>query len=244
MDIPTAHPLGTRPQRRRRSRPFTLWIVGLVAALVVAGFARTFFLRPWIAGPPLTRLAIVHGVVMSLWVVLFATQAWLVRRNNVAMHRRLGVLGMLLVPLMLGLGLVMAVQAMRAGRPLIPGVTPQQFLIIPLCNIVLFSALAGTGLWLRKRPQAHRRLMLLALLSLLPPAIARIPLDLVRAGGLPLVMGVGSLIILACALRDAAVNRRLHPAFVYGGLPAILTMPVSLVIARTPWWPQLAGLLM
>ncbi len=46
--------------------------------------------------PPLPALFYVHGLLFSAWVVLFLVQARLVAARNVALHRRLGVLGVLL----------------------------------------------------------------------------------------------------------------------------------------------------
>ena len=222
-----------------------LWISVISAVLVLVGFARTFYLRPLFVHLPLPSLAIVHGTVMSLWVALFVSQVWLASRGKIALHRKAGIAGMLLMPVVLGLAVAMTVQAMRAGHTPVPQVTPQQFLAVPLFNIVVFAGLAGTGLALRKRREAHRRLMLLAMLSLLPPAIARIPqaLDVFRAGSLFLAIGVMAAIIVTCAVRDARRHHRLHPAFGFGGLAAILALPLALVISHTAWWQRFAELL-
>jgi uncharacterized membrane protein YozB (DUF420 family) len=233
------------PSRSRHPR-FVGWIAGIAVALVLAGFAKTFYLRPLFMDLPLPSLAIVHGVVMSVWVVLFVAQVWLVARGNIRWHRRVGVAGMVLAPLVLILAVAMAIDAMRAGHTPVPQVTPQQFLAVPLFNAVLFAGLAGAGLALRKHREAHRRLMLLAMLCLLPPAVARIPqaLDVFRAGSLFLAIGVMAANILACAVRDARLHRRAHPAFVFGGAAAVLALPLALVVSHTAWWQHFAGLLM
>lgn len=231
--------------RRRRRRSFVLWIAGISAVLVLGGFARTFYLRPLFVHLPLPSLAIVHGVVMSLWVALFITQVSLIARGNVHWHRRVGTVGMLLAVLVLGLAVAMAISAMRAGHTPVPQVTPQQFLAVPLFNIAAFAGLAGTGLALRKRREVHRRLMLLSMLCLLPPAIARIPqaFDL-RALSLPLAILALAAIVVTCAVRDARVHHRLHPAFIFGGLAAILALPLALAASHTALWQRLADALM
>lgn len=237
---------GLASSRRPARRTFLLWIAGISAALVLAGFAKTFYLRSLFLDLPLPSLAIVHGVVMSLWVALFITQVSLIARGNIALHRRVGVVGMLLATLVLVLAVAMAINAMRAGHTPVPQVTPQQFLAVPLFNIAVFAGLAGTGLALRKRRAAHRRLMLLAMLCLLPPAIARIPqaLDVFRVGSLFMAIGVMTVIIVACAVRDTRLHHRLHPAFVFGGTAAILALPLALVASHTAWWQRFADLLM
>lgn len=242
--IETLNPGVTATGRRGRRR-FVLWIAGIAAALVLAGFARTFYLRPVFLAVPLPSLSIVHGIIMSAWVALFVTQVWLVERGNVRWHRRLGISGMLLAPVVLVLGIMMAVHAMRLGHTPVPQVTPQQFLAVPVFNIVIFASVALTGLALRSRPEVHRRLMLLAMLCLLPPAIARIPqaFDL-RAASLPLAISVDALLVVACAVYDTRRHRRLHPAFVFGGIPVALALPLALVASHTGWWQRFADMLM
>lgn len=227
-------------------RTFVLWIALTCLVLVLAGFAKTFFLRPLFTDVPLPSLAIVHGIVMSLWLALFALQAWFVSRGRIAPHRTVGVAGMILTPLVLVFAVAMAIDAMRAGHTPVPQVTPQQFLAVPLFNIVAFAGLAGVGLLLRNRRETHRRLMLLALLSVLPPALARIPqsLDVLRAASLFLAIGVEALLVLACVLRDVRVHRRLHPVWILGGIPAVASLPLALAVSHTAWWQRFAAELM
>jgi hypothetical protein len=74
-----------------------------MAATVFVGFAPTFYLRFYFHAPTpsgatsLTRLAQFHGALFSSWVVLFIVQTSLVAKHNVAMHRRLGIAGVVLV---------------------------------------------------------------------------------------------------------------------------------------------------
>ena len=55
------------------------WTAGGSALLVFAGFAQSFYLKPWFGTPALSPLMLAHGVVMTLWIVLFLTQ----KRSNV-----------------------------------------------------------------------------------------------------------------------------------------------------------------
>lgn len=246
MNVNVTAPLpNANPLRRGPAMTVAMGVAIVCMALVLAGFAKTFFLRPLFFDMSLPPLAVVHGSVMSLWLVLFITQVWLIASGRVAWHRRLGVVGMVLVPLVLGLGVAMAVQAMRLGHTPVPQVTPQQFLAVPLFNIAVFGALAGAGLLLRKRRDWHRRLMLLAMLCLLPPAIARIPqeLDVLRAASLFIAIGLDAVLVIACAVRDWRIHQRWHPAFLIGGLTVILALPAALVASHLPWWQTFADAL-
>ena len=58
--------------------------------LVLLGFSRTFFLRPWIETYPVHVSVLWHGVAVTAWFVWYPMQSLLVARREVALHRRLG----------------------------------------------------------------------------------------------------------------------------------------------------------
>jgi hypothetical protein len=60
-------------------------------------------------------------------------------------------------------------------------VSPLAFLAIPFFDAVAFGTLAAAGLFYRRKPQIHKRLMVLSTLSILTPAVVRIPLDFVQS---------------------------------------------------------------
>jgi hypothetical protein len=73
-----------------------------VAAIVFAGFARTYFLRPLFFRAPLPLLLHVHGAVMTSWILLFFTQTCLIAAHRVDWHRRLGIVGTALAVVLVG----------------------------------------------------------------------------------------------------------------------------------------------
>jgi hypothetical protein len=83
--------------------------------------------------------------------------------------------------------------------------------------------------------------MLLASVSILTAAIARIPVDWITAGGLPMFFGLTDVCILACIAIDTARNRRLHPTFVAGALFILASQAARFLAAGTPQWQQLAA---
>src|SRR6185295_8939747 len=91
-------------------------------------------------------------------------------------------------------------------------VTALSFMAIPLFDLGVFIALVAWALLLRRRSDWHKRLMLLATLSLLPPAIARIALQFPPAPVLPIAFGGAAAIVLATVVIDSVAQRRLHPA--------------------------------
>jgi hypothetical protein len=214
-------------------------LAAVFAILVVfAGFARTFYLKQAFGTPPLSLLLLVHGAVMTAWFLLFIAQTQLVAAGRTDLHRRLGVFGALLALAVLILGPLVAITAARLGHS--PGPPPLVFLAIPLSDMLVFAILVGSALWFRRRSDIHKRLMLLATVGVLTAAIARIPLPLIHDRGILGFAGLTILIVVSCAAYDTIRNKRLHPAFLWGGLLIIVMWPLRLWLAGTPQWLQFA----
>jgi hypothetical protein len=228
------------PRARRNTHAFYAWVAVAAALVIFAGFARTFYLRSISGAPPLSPLLFAHGVVMTTWMVLFIAQVLLVATRQTELHRRMGVVGMLLGILVIAVGVAASIDAGRRGASPTSEVPPLVFMAIPLFDMPLFAGLMGVALWQRRRPDIHKRLMLLATLGLLTPGIARIPLDIIQRGGPPLFFGLALFFPLLCIAIDTARTRRLHPAFGWGGALVILMLPLRLLIAQTPAWINFA----
>lgn len=222
------------------SRSFYLIASVGIAAVVFLGFARTYYLKEVYGTPPLSALVHLHGFVMTLWLVLFGLQVWLVNSHRVQLHRKLGMLGTFWAPVMLVVGTITAIEAARLGRSP-PGTSPLPFLVMPLGDILVFGVLVASGIALRKHGSSHKRLMLLSTLAILAAAIARIPLDFIRRGGPPVFFGLTDLLIVVCLIYDTARFRRLHPAFALGALFVIGSHPLRLMLAATPLWANFSA---
>jgi len=231
----------TREFQHLRDRPRMYRWAAIVAALIVfAGFAPTYYLKSVFHTTALPTLVLVHGFVMSAWIVLFATQTWLIEAHRVDLHRRLGIFGAIMIVLIPVLGVATAIEgARRHAGP--PGIPPLAFLTIPLFDIGVFTILAGIGLLLRRRSDFHRRLMLLATLSIMAPAIARLPFDFIRLTGPLAFFGLTDLIILVCVAIDTIRHRRLHPAFGWGLALIVVMQPLRLWLAGTSAWLHFAA---
>jgi hypothetical protein len=225
----------TRAASQRSERLFFGSMCFVLALVVFAGFAPTYYLRGAFAGPALTGALYVHGFAFTSWMILLNVQAGLISTNRVALHRRLGVAGAALGAVMMVLGAYVAITRMRDGLfttpPQLPGVA---FLAIPLMTIVVFPALLGSALWLRRRTDYHKRLVLLATLELVTAAVARLPV--ISEGGPPAFFGVTDLFVVALALYDWKTRGRVHPATLWGGAFLIASQPLRIVIGLSGWW--------
>jgi len=214
----------------------------LTPLIVLAGFARTYYLKPFFNTPDLAgRIVHLHGIVMTAWVVLFVTQISLVATRRTKIHQRLGVLGGVLAALVVIVGVLTALYA--AARGASPGPPALSFLIIPLGDVLVFSILIGLALYYRRKLDVHKRLMLLAAITLLTPAIARIPFNFIINGGPLVFFGLTDLCLLACVAFDTFKHRRLHPVFLWGTVFVIAMQPLRLLLAGTDAWMGFAAAL-
>jgi len=213
-----------------------------VPLIVLAGFARTYYLKPFFATPDIPgRIVHLHGIVMTSWVILFIVQVALVETRRTRVHRRLGVFGGVLAALVVIVGILTALLAAARGHS--PGPPALAFLIIPIGDMVAFSVMVGLALYFRRKLDVHKRLMLLAAVNVLTPAIARIPLDVITNNGPLAFFGLTDLCLLACIAFDTIKHRRLHPAFLWGGLFLIALQPLRLLFAGTNAWMNVAAAL-
>ena len=227
-------------QRSGRDRQVYIWFAVFMPIIVLVGFARTYYLKVFFGNPPLPSLLVqLHGLVMTAWVVLFIAQVSLVATGRTKTHQRLGMCGAVLAALIVFVGVLTGIAG--AARGASPGPPPLQFLVIPLGDMVVFAILVGTALYVRRRRlDIHKRLMLLAAVNLLAPAIARIPLHFIETGGALAFFGLTDLCLLACVAFDTIRNRRLHPAFLWGTLFVVAFQPLRLMLAGTDVWLRFA----
>lgn len=218
--------------RRRWDRVFYLAMAVALAAVVFAGFSRSFYLRPAVEGP-LPRLLVVHGLLFSSWIVLLIAQTTLVAAGRVELHRRLGVAGAAIAALMVVVGTLTALSAARRSST---SNSALEFLIVPLADMVVFGTLVGTAVRLRRRAEAHKRLMILATIALLPAAVARLPLAFIQHGGSLEVFAVVNIPLVACVVYDLITRRRVHPALLVGGGFLVASQPLRVALGGTELW--------
>ena len=230
---------GSRALTQDSQHRFYTFAAWGVVAIVLLGFAKTYYLKLAFGTPGLSPLLHLHGLIMTSWFALFLVQTRLVAVHRVDLHRKLGFLGAFLAATVLVVGTLTAITAARLGRS--PGPPPLIFLIVPLGDMVVFGALVGAGLGLRKNREAHRRLMLLSCVGILAAAIARIPLDTIAKAGPLAYFGLTDLAVIGCVLYDRVRQGRFHPAFLRGGLFVVVSHWLRLALAGTPQWMSLAA---
>lgn len=207
---------------------------------VFAGFSRTYYLRPYFNTAPLMPLLHLHGLVFTSWLALFLIQTTLVAAHRTDIHRRLGILGGVIAALMILIGPTTAVIRASQGATPVPGVSPLSFLVVPLGDMFVFAILVGAGFYYRRRADVHKRLMLLATISILAAAIARLPFAIMQAGP-PAFFGLTDVFVVACLLYDLITLKRIHRATALAALLIVASQPLRLLLGGTHAWLAFAG---
>src|ERR1043165_7791917 len=143
--------MAATPRMPGRVNDRRLYILAAIVTplIVLAGFARTYYLKPFFGTPDLPgRIVHLHGIVMTAWVLLFITQVSLVATRRTRVHQQLGIAGGVLAALVVVVGVLTALYA--AARGASAGPPALSFLIIPLGDMLIFSILIGLALYYRR----------------------------------------------------------------------------------------------
>jgi hypothetical protein len=212
------------------------------ALITFIGFAQTYYLKVLFRTPPLRQLLHIHGLVMTAWFVLFFVQVRLIAVHRKDLHRRLGVAGAVLAGLALVLGAAVALS--QGHLHLIqndPAVDPPLvFLPVPLGVLLLFGIFVTAAILLRRRADYHKRLMVLACLSILLPSIDRLPFRFIEFAQQSTLFGINDLCVAICLVYDTFKGRRLHPVWVWGGALIVGLQILTLMLRHTPAWLRIA----
>ena len=207
-----------------------------LSLLLSLGFMRTFYARPLFDLPPLPTLMHVHGAVFTAWFLLFIAQTRLIATHNIKAHKTLGTIGAALAVVIIFVGTLTAFSLALATRPQ-GGPPPSQFLAVSLPDIVLFAGFVGAALALRKRPALHKRFMVLAMISVLGPAVGRL---VVLSGAIEYFLviqsAVPALFVAWCLINDWRRHHIVHPVFAYGGAFIVISWPLRDALGRTQAW--------
>jgi hypothetical protein len=212
----------------------------LIAIVVVYGFSHTIGENLLHASPIPPAILTLHAIVFPGWVLFFILQSALVRTRNVPLHRTLGWFGLALGIGILAVGYLTAIGMDRFHLQRDPTETPA-FLIIQLMDLLCFAIPFALAIYWRRRPEFHRRLMLIASCALTDAAFGRFPA--LPAAFFP--AGVDALVLLGI-LRDLIVDRRIHKVYLYA-FPLLIVFQIFCMqtyLHTAHWWLRIATALL
>ena len=201
------------------------------AIVVFVGFSRTYYLKGVFGTPHLSWLFHLHGVVFSAWTIFFVFQTALVAAGRTNIHRRIGWIGAVFAASITVFGTLLTIHAVRIGYPARTRLM-SALLINGIIDVVLFGLFFGLALLLRHRPALHKRLMVLAMLCVIIPAIGRLPIPAALIGWTIFAVSLAGLIY------DGVSARRIYFTNVLCVLLINICTPLRFVIAENQTWQK------
>jgi hypothetical protein len=237
-----------RPRARAARSKLYVGLALMIAAVVLVGFSRSFYgtffadaAHPWIIH--------VHAAVYVGWLALLIAQTVLAARGEIATHRRVGKFGIAYGALVWSLGLIVSIAMpvinVRSGRwPMEQG---EQFLAIPLGDMVLFGGFFGAAIAYRGKHEIHKRLIILASVAVMFAAVGRAFTNVgvllgdpdAALGGVPARLLLWYSPVLVAIAHDLVTRRRIHPVY-FIGVVAMAVAFLRLPYSQTDHWHGIA----
>jgi hypothetical protein len=215
-------------------------LIGLaIAAIILLGFSRTYFLRAWFDVPPLTLRLHLHGAALTLWVLLFVVQTQLIAAGRRRLHMSLGLAGLGLAAVVIATSYAASIEAIRAGEI---GV---ERLYSNVLLLTLFGLFVGLGAAFRKRPDLHRAFMILTMIAVVGPAVNRAVV--IVTGHHPIRdphLFVETALLLLALFHQWHTRRRLNWVLLIGGAVLIATQATRNLVGSSEAWAQIGNWLL
>lgn len=219
---------------RRSPRRFYIVLSVLMTILIGWGFWPSYY-GPLVHGVAQTPVVLhVHGVIFAGWMALLIAQVTLAASGRIRAHRTLGKVGIGYGVLLLLVGLLVSfvapVMHVHRGEWTIDDAAA--FVPIPLVDMVLFGAFFAAAVANRHRPEIHKRLMLVATVSILFAAAFRL-----NAAGMPLLPALALWFapLVGAMAYDAWTRGRVHGVY-WIGLAVLALSLLRLPFRTTDFW--------
>ncbi len=245
MTIDSGVPLGVQ----REARWFYVGMAGIFLVIAFGGFTPTYWAR--LAGGSFHGAPIlhIHGTLFFVWTLFFFVQTTLVALGRTPDHRAWGMAGISLATLMACSVVLAAINSIKIAATIGMADEARRFAIVSLGSVLLFALLFGAAIVYVKRPEVHKRLMLVAMIPLMHAATARVFLTLFApadAKGPPPVFVsvppalVVDLLLVAAMVYDWRTRGRSHPVYLIGGALLLANQLLAVPISSTPTWLSIA----
>jgi hypothetical protein len=260
MRMTTMTTTSPRTSVRAEASSFYFYMALACAAVAFLGFAPTYWMPMATKTLKASPILHIHGAVFFAWSLFFVYQSWLAASGRVARHRAVGLIGVSFATAMTIFGTLAAIHAMTAAAAI--GMREQgiAFVIVPLSGIAFFAVAFTLAVVFVRRPEIHKRLMLLAAISLLDAAVARWFLTFLAPPGavgpppvqvtIPPAIVVWLLVVAAMLFDwrtrgrphvDWRTRGRPHAVWVIGGTALLAVKLLNWPVSTTHAWQAFAG---
>jgi hypothetical protein len=234
---------------RSESRNFYVWMAGAFLLIAFGGFTPTYWAKVAAGTFHAEPIIHIHGMLLFTWTCFFFVQTALIAAGRTLDHRAWGLAGISLFSIMMFSILVGEATVLKREEALGFGDAARRFAAVTLCAWPLMAAIFTLAIVNIRKPQVHKRLMLLLMVGIMTPALARIFLTLFAPPGLagpppPFVSIppglVADLLLVVAIVYDWRTRGRPHPVYIYGGLVLVAQQVGAVAISGTATWMYIA----
>ncbi|MGE3251821.1 MAG: hypothetical protein AB7J28_17135 [Hyphomonadaceae bacterium] len=221
------------------ARYFYVGVAAFVVIFTFGAFTRSYW-APLSGGSLDMHAAIhAHAALFFLWTLFFLTQTLLAAQGRTLAHRELGMFGVALAGAMVFSGVVASVvtlaQLMDSPRERVVIGTS----ILGLSSMIVFTTFMTAAVANIRRPEWHKRLMVLATFALMQAVVTRYILlipDIIQPHRALIGATITDLMLLAVILADARIKGRVHPVYLAGGAFLLFVQIARSPLTHTPFW--------
>ena len=233
-----------------RATKFYFYMALSCAAVAFLGFAPTYWVPMASKALKVNPVIHVHGTIFFTWSLFLVFQTWLASSGRIARHRSVGMIGVSLATAMTIFGTFATLNAMKESAAIAMRAEGIAFAIVPLGSIAFFAVVFTLAIVYVRRPDFHKRLIVLASVSILDAAIARWFLTFLAPPGTvgpPPVAAtippsiVTFLLIVVAMIYDWRTRGRPHIVYAIGGTAYLLLKLLNLPLSASQLWTTFAG---
>ncbi len=215
------------------------WVYfALAAAVIIAGFFPSFF-------PRLKQTDIshhIHGMSATGWLLLLIIQPYLYTRGNLQLHRKLGKLSFVLMPLLV-IGGSRMVQLMIQSKAFYPPLEVYRLSFIDVVSMIAFVWFYSMAIYHRRSTGLHARYMAATVILLVPPGFVRFLFNIGAVDSFGVGLHISSIVLEIALLllllddkgRDGKFSK---PYMLMLGIIVFLHVCIPFV-ANWAWWQVL-----
>lgn len=223
---------GTAARPVKRPNTFFLVASVLMVGIVFLGFLPSFYFRFQFRTTPLPVHLIVHGLVMTAWMLLFLAQTILVATRSSGLHKRLGLAGGVwaAVVVVVGVFVTLSTPGYFAEKGIVLPFPIEMLVVGNIFGFGVFGGFVATAIVRRRDTDTHRRLMYWASIVTMGPALTS-GRSLGEIIGpyfpttFPPEVALGWIAWSALLVHDWRTMRAFHPATIIGGMLLMFIMP-------------------
>jgi hypothetical protein len=254
MSSTTADLINSTSQAQRPKFYFYMGVAFVAVAFL--GFTPTYFV-PMAHGTFTSKPIIhIHGMVFFSWTLFYLYQSWLGATGRITRHRNVGMMGISLATAMILIGMI---ASMDLGHRLAVSASTQPaeaamfeslsdiLMIVALSNIFLFAIFFGIAVFNFRRPEIHKRLMLVATIPILSAPIARWYSTFVNPPGPPSMSAflppdlTADVLLLVALVYDWRTRGRPHAAYLISGAFMLAVQLAKTPFSTTSLWHSFAN---